>query len=60
MAAGDGAGTEPGGGGGGTAGAEAEPEGGGGEGGAEGAPGVLRLVDAAFATDREPMHGTGF
>jgi len=27
---------------------------------AEGAPDVLRRVDAAFAADREPMHGTGF
>jgi predicted acetyltransferase len=27
---------------------------------AAGAPGVLRRVDAAFATDREPLHGTGF
>ena len=27
---------------------------------AEGAPDVLRRVDAAFATDREPLHGTGF
>jgi predicted acetyltransferase len=27
---------------------------------AEGAPDVLRRVDAAFMTDREPLHGTGF
>ena len=27
---------------------------------ATGTPGVLRRVDAAFATDREPLHGTGF
>lgn len=27
---------------------------------AEGAPDVLRRVDAAFLTDREPLHGTGF
>ncbi len=27
---------------------------------AEGAPDVLRRIDAAFMTDREPLHGTGF
>jgi predicted acetyltransferase len=27
---------------------------------ATGTPGALRRVDAAFATDREPLHGTGF
>jgi predicted acetyltransferase len=27
---------------------------------AEGAPAVLRRVDAAFAADRDPQHGTGF